>query len=97
MDKIKALEAADNYLYELNSEYTHACFEEVEKHSKHPRILKSDHPDAFKKYMFVFSYLDSNEDEFVRYVDLEGSRNADDVATKINNAIDFMDIFEGNN
>ena len=91
--KIDKMEVADNYLYDLNEEHQNAFFEEVERYeSNYPRILKSDHPDAFKKNIFVFSYWNADENTVVEYVDLEDCTNADDVKAIINNAIDFDDL-----
>ncbi len=92
--KINKMEIADNHLYDLNEEHPDAFFEEVERYeSNYPRILKSDHPDAFKKNIFVFSYMDSNESTVVEYVDLEDCKTDDDVKAVINNSIDFDDLF----
>lgn len=96
--EFNALQSADSYIYDLHVEHSNANFEEVEQHkSNYPRILKSDHPDAFKKNIFVFSYMDSDESTVVKYVDLEDCTNADDVKAMINNAIDFDDLFILNN
>lgn len=88
-----ALQSADSYIYNLSEEHRDAYFEEVERHeSNYPRILKSDHPEAFKKNIFVFSYMDSNFSSVVEYVDLEGCTDVEDVKAMINNAIDFDDL-----
>ena len=88
-------QAADYYLSDLNEEYPEVSFEEVEKHSgNYPAILKSDHPDAFKNKIVVFSYMNSDEDIVVKYVDLEDCEHAGDVRFSINHAIDFENLNE---